>query len=379
MLLNTKMSQPVPCTIDQDQISHNINQDQRQQTPRVIAQGQRPWVDKYRPLKLNDIAYQDDVVKMLKKIVETGSMPHLLFYGPAGTGKTSSILAIANELFGQRKVKERVIELNASDERGISVVRNKIIAMTKMTISSRDENYTCPPYKIIILDEADAMTTEAQSALRKVMEEYSKITRFCFICNYINQIICPIVSRCVKFRFKPIHHTVMSNEIKRIASKENMTISNDAINVINYASNGDMRKAITLLQNLNYLNKNIDVPDVYSVASIVPFEIIESIIPVCIGNGINIKTKRFSIAAELGDNSANKIVQLANQFIINGYPLSNILVQLVDAIYKCKELDDLMKSNICFHIANTEMRLIGGADEFIQLIDIFMCIKKATL
>src|SRR5690606_13947283 len=124
---------------------------------------------------------------------------------PPGSGKTSTILAIAMELFGPKKIKDRVIELNASDERGINVVRNKIVTFAKTAIGQSDPKFTCPPYKIIILDEADAMTIEAQSALRKTMEDNSGITRSCFICNYINQIIEPITSRCVKFRFKPLN------------------------------------------------------------------------------------------------------------------------------------------------------------------------------
>ena len=108
-----------------------------------------PWVDKYRPSKLSDIIYQDDVVKMLKNIVQNGNMPHLLFYGPSGSGKTSTILALARELFGPYKFNERVIELNASDERGINIVRNKIVTLAKTAVSEKDSNYLCPSYKII--------------------------------------------------------------------------------------------------------------------------------------------------------------------------------------------------------------------------------------
>ena len=133
------------------------------------------------------------------------------------THNTSTILSIGMELFGPKKFNERVIELNASDERGINIVRNKIVTLAKMAIGANDPNYLCPPYKIIVLDEADAMTNEAQSALRKTMEDNSDITRFCFICNYINQIIDPITSRCVKFRFKPINETNMSIKLKEIS------------------------------------------------------------------------------------------------------------------------------------------------------------------
>ena len=164
-----------------------------------------PWIEKYRPRKLDEIISQKESINILLNTLKTGELPHLLLYGSPGTGKTSSILALCNELFGPRKFEERVIELNASDERGINVVRHKIINFAKIAIGNPDEKYICPPYKIIILDEADAITKEAQAALRKVMEDTSTITRFCFICNYINQIIEPINSRCVKIRFKSIN------------------------------------------------------------------------------------------------------------------------------------------------------------------------------
>ena len=221
-----------------------------------------PWVEKYRPLKLDDVAYQDDVKKMLITVIKTGNLPHLLFFGNSGSGKTSMILAIARELFGPRKFEERVIELNASDERGINVVRNKIVTLAKIAVSEKDPDYLCPPYKIIILDEADAMTTEAQSALRKTMEDHSSVTRFCFICNYINQIIDPITSRCVKFRFNPITNDIMCDKLKIISNKEHLKISDDAVEKLASVSGGDMRKAIMYLQNLSYLGKTIDIDDV---------------------------------------------------------------------------------------------------------------------
>ena len=214
-----------------------------------------PWVNKYRPKKLNGIIHQKEVVLMLKNTLETGNLPHLLFYGPPGTGKTSTILALANDLFGPKKYSERTIELNASDERGINIVRKKIITFAKMSIGNADDNYLCPPYKIIILDEADAMTTEAQSALRKTMEDNSNITRFCFICNYINEIITPISSRCSKFRFLPLDNKSIKNKLLYICKKENLILKDSILDTIINISKGDMRRAIMILQNTNYYYK----------------------------------------------------------------------------------------------------------------------------
>ena len=322
-----------------------------------------PWVDKYRPTKLSDVIYQDDLVKMLTTVLTNGNMPHMLFYGPPGSGKTSSILAISMELFGPKKFKERVIELNASDERGINIVRNKLVTLAKTAVSEKDPKYLCPPYKLIILDEADAMTNEAQSALRKIMEDHSSITRFCFICNYINQIIDPITSRCVKIRFKSIHENTMTEKLTAIASNENMKINKEALTEISSVSNGDMRKAIMLLQNLNYLNKQIDINDVYEMSSMMPMDKLKNIINISINN---IK------------NTA-EIKLLTNEFIVNGYPLNIILTQLTELIVKDPNINDKMKAVICLHIANTERRLIDGADEYLQLLSIFMCIKTTIL
>lgn len=322
-----------------------------------------PWIDKYRPTKLCDVVYQDDVVKMLSNILKTGNMPHMLFHGPPGSGKTSTILAISMELFGPKKFKERVIELNASDERGINIVRNKLVTLAKTAVSEKDPNYLCPPYKIIILDEADAMTTEAQSALRKTMEDHSSITRFCFICNYINQIIDPITSRCVKIRFKSINEPIMTEKLQTIAKNENIQITNDAISKISIISNGDMRKGIMILQNLNYLNKPVEIDDVYEIANVVPLHKLSNIIHITIDKNKN----------------TLEIKNLVREFIMNGYPLNLILSQLTDLIIKDTTINDIMKSLICIHISNTEKRLIDGADEYLQLLSIFMCIRTVVL
>lgn len=176
----------------------------------------------------------------------------MLFYGPPGTGKTSTILALAKELFGPEMMKSRVLELNASDERGISIVREKVKNFARMQLTNPapgySKKYPCPPFKIIILDEADSMTQDAQSALRRTMETYSKITRFCLICNYVTRIIDPLASRCSKFRFKSLDQGNARKRLEEIASAEGVPLEDGAIDALIRCSEGDLRKAITFLQ-----------------------------------------------------------------------------------------------------------------------------------
>ena len=328
---------------------------------RIPIKHKTPWTDKYRPTKLDDIAYQTEVVKMLKNTLLTGNLPHLLFYGPAGTGKTSSILAIAMELFGPKIFKERVIELNASDERGINVVRNKIVRFAKSAIGTKDPDYPCPNYKIIILDEADAMTTEAQSALRKVMEDNSSITRFCFICNYINQIIEPITSRCVKFRFKPLSKNSMFERLKFIMEKERVSVPDDALMAITDMSEGDMRKGIMLLQNLKYIKEPITVQHVHELSGAIPPAIVTIITKICMNK------KR---------NSIENITILAKNIIADAYPIHNIINCLCNLVVNSKSISDFNKAQIMLHLSLVEKRLNDGSDEYLQLLSVLVYIKK---
>jgi replication factor C subunit 2/4 len=176
----------------------------------------------------------------------------MLFYGPPGTGKTSTVLALAKELYGPELIKTRVLELNASDERGISIVRDKVKNFARMQLSNPSAayraQYPCPPYKIIILDEADSMTQDAQSALRRTMETYSKITRFCLICNYVTRIIDPLASRCSKFRFKSLDQGNAKKRVEEIAEKEGVKLEDGVSDTLIRCSEGDLRKAITFLQ-----------------------------------------------------------------------------------------------------------------------------------
>jgi replication factor C subunit 2/4 len=173
----------------------------------------------------------------------------MLFYGPPGTGKTSTVLALAKELYGPELMKTRVLELNASDERGISIVREKVKNFARINVSQptaeQKRLYPCPPYKIIILDEADSMTQDAQSALRRTMETYSRITRFCLICNFVTRIIDPLASRCSKFRFKPLEEGSAMERLRDIAETEGVKYERGVLEKLIAVSDGDLRKAIT--------------------------------------------------------------------------------------------------------------------------------------
>jgi replication factor C subunit 2/4 len=189
----------------------------------------------------------------------------MLFYGPPGTGKTSTVLALAKELYGPELIKSRVLELNASDERGISIVREKVKDFARMQLSNPSPayraQYPCPPYKIIILDEADSMTQDAQSALRRTMETYSKITRFCLICNYVTRIIDPLASRCSKFRFKSLDQGNAKRRVEEIAQKEGVRLEHGAADALIKCSEGDLRKAITFLQSAARLVGAVSLKD----------------------------------------------------------------------------------------------------------------------
>ena len=324
-----------------------------------VIKSKVPWVDKYRPKKLDDIVQQDEIKNILKKSLTIGNIPHLLLYGPPGTGKTSTILACCNELFGPKIFSDRVIELNASDERGINVVRTKITDFARKSLCNPDKNYPCPEFKIIILDEADAMTTEAQSALRKVIEEFSGTTRFCFICNYINQIIEPIISRCMKFRFKPILEKNIILKLKDVCDKENFDVDDNILKNINVISKGDVRKSIMVLQNLKYIyefnNNKLSIKDVYNMTGYVPSKIIKKIYKLC-------KKK---------ETTLNNIIKYVDYLLLKGFPVNSVIYCLNNIVLKDKELDDNYKSKIFYNLSLTEKKLNDGADEYIQLLNIF--------
>ena len=305
------------------------------------------WVEKYRPKSLNEVTSQDNIIDSLRKTLFTKNLPHLIFYGPSGCGKTSTILALAKELFGKEYWSDRIIELNASDERGINIVRDKIKMYAKKSIKY---NPNIPPWKIIILDEADTMTSDSQFALRRIIEEYSNITRFCIICNYHDKIIEPIISRCSLFCFKPISETNIINKLKLITVKEECNFDDNIINKICKFSRGDLRKAINLLQNTNNSFSNEENDKLLDEFS-----------------GVIPKEKFDLLFKYIFDKNLNNINSLIDELYIENYSLVNQITYFHDFIFQ-SNLNDEQKIKIINKISDIDQNLIKGCDEYIQLM-----------
>ncbi len=300
------------------------------------------WVEKYRPRNLSEIVGQKEIVERLKSYVESNSMPHLLFAGPAGTGKTTSAIALARELFGE-DWHMSFHELNASDERGINVVRTKIKEYARTAAPNR------VGFKIIFLDEADALTPDAQAALRRTMEKYSRTCRFILSCNYSSKIIEPIQSRCAVFRFMPLHEEDVKDRLKYIADKEGKKIDDAALHAIYYVSNGDMRKAINVLQMSAAISDEITEDIVYKATGLAKKEDVENIL----------------ITAIQGDFiTARK--QLQKLFVELGLSGEDIIKQIHRIIYELT-IPDEMKVQLLYRTGEIEFRMVEGANERIQL------------
>jgi len=268
-------------------------------------------------------------------------LPHMLFYGPPGTGKTSTILALAKELYGPEFVKSRVLELNASDERGISIVREKVKDFARMQLTNPPpgykEKYPCPPFKIIILDEADSMTQDAQSALRRTMETYSKITRFCLICNYVTRIIDPLASRCSKFRFKSLDPGNAEKRLAEIAEKEGVPLEEGAVEALIRCSEGDLRKAITFLQSAARLvgasgphGKNGDEMDVDQRP--VTVKIVEDIAGIIPETTINKLVT--AIRPRPGTDTYQAVAKVVEDMVADGWSAGQVISQVKSPLFR---------------------------------------------
>lgn len=223
-------------------------------------------VEKYRPSTLADVSGHQDILATINKFVDSNRLPHLLLYGPPGTGKTSTVLALARRIYGNKNMRQMVLELNASDDRGIDVVREQIktFSSTKQIFASsfntKQKEEEIAGFKLIILDEADAMTSTAQMALRRIMEKYTANTRFCIIANYTHKLSPALLSRCTRFRFSPLKEKDIRKLVDQVISEENVNIAPDAVDSLVTLSKGDMRRALNVLQACHASSTPLHIP-----------------------------------------------------------------------------------------------------------------------
>jgi len=300
------------------------------------------WTEKYRPTTFEEIKGQKEIVEKIKAFVETKNMPHLLFSGPAGVGKTTLSLVVAKQLYGETW-RENTLELNASDERGIDVVRVKVKDF------ARTKSIGNVPFKLIYLDESDALTKEAQQALRRTMENYTQTCRFILSCNYSSKIIDPIQSRCAIFRFKPLSEEEIYQVIDKVAKQEGLKLSAEAKRALFDISEGDCRRLENILQSCAVINKNIDPELVYSMASVAkPKEVKEVLTVAAKGNFLEARKKLLSLMLDYGLSGIDVIKQIQKEI----WNLEISDRQKVELIDKCGE---------------TEFRMTEGSDEYLQI------------
>ncbi len=300
-----------------------------------------PWTEKYRPKFLKDVVGQEKITERMTAYVKDKNLPHLLFAGPAGTGKTTTALCLAREFFGEN-FKEGFLELNASDERGIDVVRGKIKEFARTMPIIMD-------FKLIFLDEADALTNDAQQALRRTMEQYTKTCRFILSCNYSSKIMEPIQSRCAAFRFKKIQRTAINEHLKKILELEKVKYTDDGIKIIVDISEGDIRKAVNILQSASVLGE-VNEENVYNIASCAKPEQIREILKLAIDG-------KFLDARNILDS-----------VMLNyGIAGEDVLIQMNREIFYVEGIDDKTKMKVVDAIGECNFRLVEGANERIQV------------
>jgi len=300
------------------------------------------WAEKYRPKSLDEIINQKDIVERLKSFVKAKNVPHCIFAGPPGTGKTTAALCLTRDLYG-KAYREHLMELNASDERGIKIVRETVKTF------ARTRSIGEIPFKILILDEADNMTSDAQQALRRTMERFTETCRFIMIANYSGKIIEPLQSRCAPFRFSYMSKEDQDRYLRRIIEEENIKILDEGYDAIFEVSEGDLRKATNTLQAAASTGKVIDAETVYSV--------IGRANPADVNNMIKTAMKGDFLGARK---------HLRDMIMKYGVAGSDILKQIHTEIFRSM-LPDSWKVTLSEAIAEADFRLVQGADVEVQL------------
>lgn len=300
------------------------------------------WTEKYRPKEFSDFEGQEHIIEKVRAFVEQKNMPHMLFAGPAGTGKTSLSIVVAKKLFGS-SWQGNFLELNASDERGIDVVRNKVKDF------ARTKALGDVPFKIIYLDESDALTKEAQQALRRTMENYTRTCRFILSCNYSSKIIEPIQSRCAIFRFRLLTKEQVFKLIDRIAKAEKLKLVGDAREALFKVSEGDCRKLENIMQSCAVMGDKIDDSLVYSMAAFAKPAEIQNILKLALDNKfVKARDALLDVMLSYGLSGLDVVKQIQREIIA----LDTEGKQKMKLIEKCGE---------------TEFRIVEGSDEFVQL------------
>jgi len=299
------------------------------------------WLETYRPRTLADVVGQESITERLEQYVARDDLPHMLFAGPAGTGKTSSAIATARELYGE-DWEDHFLELNASDERGIDVVRDRVKSFARTSFGGAN-------YRIIFLDEADALTSDAQSALRRTMEQFSNNVRFILSCNYSSQIIDPIQSRCAVFRFSPLSDDAVEGQVRQIADLEGIELTDEGVDALVYVADGDMRAAINGLQAAAVTGGVVDEEAVFEITSTARPEDIEEMV----------------VRALDGDFTAARS-QLDRLLTEEGIAGGDVIDQLHRSVWEF-DLEDEAAVRLLDRIGEADYRITRGANERIQL------------